>query len=166
MKDFYVDDLVKAVPNIEEPIRIIQSTTKICKDGGFRLTKFTSNNREVNKSVPREDGAKNIKSLDLSQEELPIEKALGVHWPIGNDVLGFRITLQDEPLTRRGILSTITHHKDQTRRHLHPLRPAAPFLLKGRKIMQSLCKDKANWDDDVPDTLKKIWEQWRIELPL
>ena len=55
----------------------------------------------------------------------------------------FRIILQDRPLTRRGILSTVSSVYD-------PLGFLAPVILTGRQILQSLCRDKSDWDDPVP----------------
>ena len=73
-------------------------------------------------------------SLDLSPNYLPIERALAVQWFVESDALGFQIILKDKPLTRRGILSTVSWIYD-------PLGMAAPFLLIGNKILQDLCKE-------------------------
>ena len=40
---FYVDDLLKAVGDADTAIKLIQELIKICRQGGFRLTKFFSN---------------------------------------------------------------------------------------------------------------------------
>ena len=40
--------------------------------------------------------------------DLTIERALGIHWNIENDKLGFKIQLKDKPLNRRGMLFTIS----------------------------------------------------------
>ena len=78
----------------------------MCAAGGFRLTKFVSNNEQVICSIPISDRAKDFVDLDLA--EMPIERALGVHWCIQNDSIIFRIVLHDKPLTRRGMLSTVS----------------------------------------------------------
>ena len=57
-------------------------------------------------------------------------------------MFGFRIVIKDQPLTRRGILSTISSVYD-------PLGIAAPFLLVGKKILQDLCRTKLGWDDEI-----------------
>jgi len=64
-----------------------------------------------------------------------------------------------KPLTRRGILSTVNPVYD-------PLGFATPFLLRGKKILQLLCKANIGWDDVIPDELRMQWEMWRSELPL
>ena len=43
----------------------------------------------------------------------------------------------------------------------------APVTIKGKQILQQMCKDKLNWDSPVPDYLRPVWEKWRhkkIEL--
>ena len=100
----------------------------MCAKGGFNLTKFVSNSREVMMSVPPEDRAKEIKGLDLSIDKLPIERALGLHWCIESDAFKFRIELKDKPCTRRGILATISTIFD-------PLGLIAPIVLVGKQIL-------------------------------
>ena len=109
-------------------------------------------------SIPEKERSKEIKSLDLNHDHLPIERALGVQWAIESDELGFKITLNDRPLTRRGVLSTISSIYD-------PLGMAAPSLLPGKKILQDLCRENLDWDDDLPDEYPSRWEKWRAALP-
>ena len=40
------------------------------------------------------------------------------------------------------------------------------FLLRGKRILQLLCKESIGWDDAIPDELRIQWEMWRSELPL
>ena len=47
-----------------------------------------------------------------------------------------------------------------------PLGLAAPFLLRGKRVLQQLCKDGINWDDPLPESLRTQWETWKRELPL
>ena len=158
-ENFYVDDGLKSVPTVPEAIDMIRNSTEMCMRGGFRLHKFMSNSKEVVESTPMESRAKEIKELDLNRDLLPSERVLGVEWNIENDAFKFRITLKDKPLTRRGILSTVSSIYD-------PLGIAAPFLLRGKRILQLLCKESIGWDDAIPDELRMRWEMWRSELPL
>ncbi len=47
-----------------------------------------------------------------------------------------------------------------------PLGVHAPFVLIGKKILQELCRDGANWDDKIPDYLFSRWERWRNNVVL
>ena len=40
----------------------------------------------------------------------------------------------------------------------------APVTLKGKQILQQMCKDKLVWDRPVPDCLRPEWEKWRQEI--
>ena len=156
-KDFYVDDGLKSVPSATEASALIKSTKSLLAKGGFNLHKFISNSKEVIEAIPKEQRASGIKELDLSRDILPIERALGVQWCVQSDALQFRVVLKDKPLTRRGILASISSIYD-------PLGLAAPFLLQGKQILQDLCKNQAAWDEMVPDDIKARWEKWRGEL--
>ena len=98
-----------------------------------------------------------MKELDLCHDTLPIERVLGVEWCIESDSFQFRITLKDKPLKRRGVLATVSSIYD-------PLGFVVPVLLAGKRILQMFCKDNANWDDPLPDTLRTEWEKWRDEI--
>ena len=158
-EDFYVDDSLKSVPSVHEAVQLIKDAKEMCKRGGFRLQKFTSNSKEVISSVPLEDRAEEIKNIDLDQDVLPIERALGIQWCIKNDCFNFHITLKDKPCTRREMLSTASSIFD-------PLGFVAPVLLEGKKMLQELCKENTGWDDPVPAELKAKWERRRLNLPL
>ena len=99
-----------------------------------------------------------MESLSLFEPKWPIERALGVTWCIESDSFKFRINLSDTPLTRRGILSSISSIYD-------PLGLVAPFLLKGRKILQEITSESSKWDDDVREEHIQEWDNWRRGLP-
>ena len=56
------------------------------------------------KSFPTEDLAKDICSLDLSQDNLPAERLLGVLWNPETDAFTYQLSVTDKPFTRRGVL--------------------------------------------------------------
>ena len=62
--------------------------------------------------------------------------------------------LSDRPLTRRGILSTLSSVYD-------PLGLISPVVLVGKQILQQLCADQLSWDDPLPESLESRWERWR-----
>ena len=106
--------------------------------GGFKLTKIISNRVEVLQSVTETESRKGVKNIDLNNGiELPTERTHGVNWNIENDQLGFTVNLGGKRSTRRGMQSMISKIYD-------PLRLAAPFLLKGKIILQDLCKNNIN----------------------
>ena len=109
-------------------------------------------------SVPEEARSQGVKLLELGDCFLPVERALRVQWAIESDTFGFTIIVKDQPLTRRGILSTISSVYD-------PLGIAAPFLLVGKQILQDLCRTKLSWDEEVSEEFRVRWENWKSQLP-
>ena len=106
-----------------------------------------------------EDRTSGLENFNFTDDRLPIERTLGTRWCIESDSFQLRITLQDKPLTRRGILSTVSSIYD-------PLGFVAPLLLKGKQILQDLCREKADWDDPVSEDVRRKWEKWGNELLL
>ena len=75
-----------------------------------------------------------------------------------SDLFGFKITVKDRPLTRRGILSVVSSIYD-------PLGFLSPFILQVNMILCDLSKKGLNWDDQIPNEDGTRWEAWLGELP-
>ncbi|XP_060596015.1 uncharacterized protein LOC132750093 [Ruditapes philippinarum] len=155
--NFYVDDGLKSVKTEKEAICMIKGTQELCKKGGLRLHKFTCNSKEVLQHIPLEDRAKGLADVDIFADSLPVERTLGVQWNIQSDAFQFKITLSDKPLTRRGILSTVSSIYD-------PLGLLSPITLVGRRILQQMCAENFDWDDPISDNIYMQWQQWREDL--
>ena len=158
-RNFYVDDGLTSVLAISEAIELIEDSQALCASAKLQLHKFASNRKDVLEALPKDDRAKDLKDLDLRHDALPVQRSLGTYWCIESDTLGFRIELKDKPLSRRGILSTISSVYD-------PLGIVSPVILTGKQILQDLCRQKVDWDDPLPDEIIARWERWRTELPL
>lgn len=78
--NFYVDGGLQSTSTATEAMSLIKEAREMCAKGGFRLHKFVSNNKEVLESVPVDDRAKGVKELNLDQDNLPMERVLGVEW--------------------------------------------------------------------------------------
>ena len=98
-KNFYVDDCLKSLPSTEEALQHASDLRCLLARGGFRLTKWISNSRRVLDAIPEAERAKEVKNLDLTKEDLPVERALGVRWCIETDTFGFKIDLKHSPPT-------------------------------------------------------------------
>ncbi|KAL7841403.1 hypothetical protein SRHO_G00250940 [Serrasalmus rhombeus] len=86
-----------------------------------------------------------------------VERALGIHWSIESDSFTFKVVPKDQPATRRNILASVASIYD-------PLGLIAPYLLKGKGILQEMCHQGTGWDDPLPATLKPRWEKWLNDL--
>ena len=157
-RDFYVDDGLTSVPSESDAIHLIKSSIELCANSGLTLHKFVSNSRRVIDSIDPVYRADKIKDVNLDHVQLPVERALGVSWCIESDALKFRVVVKEHPFTRRGLLSTVCSIFD-------PLGLIAPVVLQGKLLLQSMCKDKLDWDEPLPDHLKSSWQRWLDGLP-
>ena len=137
-----------------QAVVLIQGSREICKKGGLCLHKFVSNDRSVIETVPESERATDI-SLNLPSEQLSIERVLGVQWSVELDCFDFSIVVKDQPLTRRGLLSTVASVYD-------PLGFLAPLVLRAKRILQEVCQKGISWDEPLPEELRPRWEQWKI----
>ena len=144
--------MLKSVENKKVAIKLLKNVIGIY--GGLKI----SNSRDVLTTIAEEKHRQKINDQDLNIGDLLGERALGAHWNIENDYLGFCINLKDKTFTRRGMFSTISSVYD-------PLGVAAPFVLEGRKILQKLSQLKVSWHEEISDNMKKDWVCWRNKLP-
>ena len=140
-----------SVESIDNATKLIEETRIMCAKGNLRLRKCISNSREVMEAIPHSERSKDIK--DLSFDDLPIERALGIQWCVESDSFQFRLQLKEQTMTRRGILSTVASVYD-------PLGFLAPFVLTGKQILQEMCKQGTGWNDPLSDE-----QRWREDLP-
>ena len=155
---FYVDDLLTSVSSIEEAKRLVAELCQLLSMGDFKINRWISNDREVMNSIPKSKWSKNATNLNLSLDDLPVERTVGLYWDVETDNLRFKINRSDKPATRRGITSTINTVYD-------PLGFGNPFLLPVKLLLRRLCKLKLDWDNDIPDSEKWKWTSWLSDLP-
>ncbi|XP_052445763.1 uncharacterized protein LOC127987458 [Carassius gibelio] len=156
-RNFYVDDGLTSVSTVDEAIKLMKEARELCSTGKLRLHKFVSSSEEVKASIPLEECAKSVMEHDLALGELHMERALGVKWCIKSDSFQFRVFVKEQPLTRRGILSTVASVYD-------PLGFAAPLILVGKQILQQMCQDKVGWDEPLKEELLTKWKAWLTDL--
>ena len=156
VRNFHVDDLLKSMEDVDRAKQLVDNVIKMCKAGGFNLTKFVSNNKELLLSIPESKRRQGVKDQDLPGD-LPTDKALGICWDIANDTFKFKIKVDGRKLTKRTMLSMVSSIYD-------PLGFASPFVLEGRRILQRLCNQNLPWDKEVDADVKKQWSLWTTKL--
>jgi len=149
-RNFYVDDELKSVSTTDQAIRLASQLTALLKEGGYNLTKFMSNSREVLASVPLQQRARPNLNLDL--DELPVERALALHWCPETDSLQFSVG-SSKPSPKRGILSVASSLYD-------PLGFLSPFILLAKIVLQDLWRMEAPWDDEIQEPQATRWKHW------
>ena len=155
-RNFYVDDVFKSVPRTQQAVRLTSDLTKLLKEGGFRLTKFASNSREVLQSIPPDLRANPL--LDLNLDQLPLERALGVYWDAQSDTFKFQAVQAGKPSTKHGVLSVVSSVFD-------PLGFLSPFVFSAKILLQDLWRDKIPWDQEITEPYLSQWQRWMEELP-
>jgi hypothetical protein len=81
--------------------------------------------------LPSSDLATNLKDLDLEANTKPLQRSLGLIWDLNTDRFLFQLSLDNKPVTRRGILSTVNSIYD-------PLEFLAPVIIQGKLILRKL----------------------------
>ena len=145
----YVDDCLALIASEDKSVSLYHDLSAICALGGFKLTKWISNSRNVLAVILQEEGAKEVKDLDLDNDTLPMERALGVQWCVQSDTFKFKITINDMPLTRRRLLSTVNSIHD-------PLGILAPVVLFAKKVLQDQCRKGLGWDDNATLSCSRV----------
>ena len=158
-QNFYVDDCLISVATEQEAIKLAGDLRSICTEGGFKLTKWMSNNRAVIHSIPESDRSKEMAEVDMDKEDLPNERVLGMLWSPERDQFGFQIAIKDRPPTRRGILSSVSSVYD-------PLGFVGPVVLTAKQILQDLCRQRYDWDDQIPHVHLTRWQERLRDLPM
>ena len=101
--NFYMDDYLDSFHTVQEAIKISNDVANAISEGGFHLTKWVSNDKQILKALPSQEVSSTLINLDF--DDISIERALGILWNPGKDALQIKATAKDVPLTKRGILS-------------------------------------------------------------
>ena len=108
LEPFYMDDFLDLFSSQAEATNICKEISEILKKGGFHLTKFVSNDREILKSLPQDDLSANCQSVNLNLDKIPLERALGILWNPDNDTIKVKAAMKPFQLSKRGLLSFIS----------------------------------------------------------
>ncbi len=146
-REFYVDDALIFLPTEDETIDLLKRTQAFLSESNLRLHKIISNSVQVLKAFPTEDYARDIKDLDLNGTIMPTQRSLGLNWETATDTFTFKVSVNDKPFTRRGVLSIINSLFD-------PLGFVAPVTIQGRFLLQKLSIEGTDWDAPLP---REIW---------
>ena len=99
-------------------------------------------------SIPQKDRRQESPDKWLLEAIPDNKRALGVLWNIENDKLEYQVHMKEKPLTRRGMLSSLSSIYD-------PFGLAVPFKLEESKIIQCLCHQNIDWDAQIQDNIAK-----------
>ena len=153
-----MDDFLSSFYEISVAIKVCVDVINILQKGGFRLTKFISNNRSLLQALPTSNISPKLTEINLSVNGIPIERVFETLWTPETDKFHIKYTLISVLTTKRGILSLISSIFD-------PLGFITPALIEPKWIIQQLWKRKIDWDELLPSDLTKRWQKWLDNLP-
>ena len=107
-RSFYVDDLLLSTDSEVNAIQYAQELQEDLERGGFRLTKWMSNSKEVMAAIPLQRRSTRVREVDLARDKLPTDRALGVLWALEDDSLKIAVSPPNKPITKRDILSAMS----------------------------------------------------------
>ena len=142
LRNFCFDNCLKSVKSTEVAVALTKDLCALLSRGGFRLTKWLCNQKEVLETTPTPARAPSVLDLDLNSNILPAERTLGVQWNMNSDIFTFKMTPNDTPFTRRGILSVTSSIYD-------PLGMVSPIILPAKRLLQDLCKQGLGWNEEI-----------------
>ncbi len=149
-RNFYVDDGLTSVPTEEEAVSLLKRTKNMLAESSIHLHEIASNSYTVMGSFSPEDLAKDLKDLDLGGEPLPIQRSLGLSWNLESDSFIFKVSREERPYTKRGVLSTVNSLYD-------PLGFVAPITVQGKALIRELSSELCEWDDPLPPEKEQYW---------
>ena len=173
---FYVDDLISGGATIEEVFNIYSLAKRVMSEGGFNLRKWSSNSqRLMSKIIQAESGSSGEVAADQSHGGgNPLQfivgntdaqsKLLGVGWDSVSDELRFNFAeLVDQvrglPPTRRSLLKVTASIFD-------PLGILSPFVVRLKVLFQTLCCQRAEWDQPLLGECLRQWNELLSEFEI
>ncbi|KAK3082658.1 hypothetical protein FSP39_001646 [Pinctada imbricata] len=157
-RNFYVDDALSSHNSPQEAIDLLQRTKDaLWKFGRLRLHKIVSNSEDVLSAFDSNDLAKDVRDVDLETQELPNQRSLGMRWSLEGDYFTFKVSLEDKPFTRRGVLSSINSLFD-------PMGFVAPVTIAGKAILREAMCSGQDWDEPLTQAFHDKWQKWRDSL--
>lgn len=151
-----MDDFFKSVISTDGALELQQQLAEMLNPGGFHLTKWISNEKEVIEQIPEPERAPSVKVVD-ENIIMPMEHALGVIWDTNSDCFVYEVMNRNIADARRKMLSLIASLFD-------PIEFLAPFLVRAKILLQQVWQFGIGWDDVLPPELLKEWSKWQEEL--
>ena len=135
----YVDDVLDSCETTENAQQLRRQLSELLALAGFKLRKWSSNEPVVIEDIPFED---RLSTLEISKDELPKTKTLGVIWEARKDVFTFQVEPPDvnKAPTKRNVLSARASLFD-------PLQFLAPFTVRAKILLQEVWMAGVGWDE-------------------
>ena len=124
--------------SIERLSSTAKTIIKVLSNGGFRLTKWLSNEKSFLDTLSYSEI-----SSKISENRVQTEKVLGILWKFETDLLSIKPIDKVFEDTKRGMLAFISSLFD-------PIGMLTPFTLEPKLLIQELWRQKVEWDEINP----------------
>lgn len=160
----YMDDLFNSEDEISQAVKTAKDSIEMFQAIRWKLVDFRSNSPDVLKKLPKEHINQGV-LVELATEDplLSLYKVLGLHWKPKRDVFNFQQTA-DMDLLKKSIVENYRPSKREilsfVMRIYDCLGLISHFIVRGRMILQSVWKEKFDWDTSISDDVFKAWLAW------
>lgn len=159
LKDtLYVDDLIASARDAEDAYTVTAEAKEILAAAGMNLCKWTTNSSELRAKWVQGE----FEFAPESEAHGCVLKVLGLVWRPDTDdfVFDFKHLMsifQDRKNTKRSVLRSSAKMFD-------PMGFLTPFTIRVKCLFQDMWQRGISWDEELPDDLSCIWQQWCVEL--
>lgn len=165
VNNHYMDDCLHSCPTEQKTIQLIRDITYIHKEGGFEMTRWSSNSKNVLRTIA--PSALASSALEFAHGATnTTERTLGLMWHPDLDTFGFKISLDripqnilngSEPPTKAKMLSIIMSIFD-----IHGF--LSPFIIQSKIIFQNVHRSGVEWNCRIQSDEHTQWMSWLRDL--
>ncbi|XP_043484716.1 uncharacterized protein LOC122512747 [Leptopilina heterotoma] len=163
LNNHYVDDYLDSFDDVEEGINCITNVSLIQGKCGFEIRNWCSNSSSVIRDLPA--SSRKERPIDLTSNEIMIEKTLGLQWNCSTDTISFGFNWNKIP-------KDIKRNKPPTKSEMlriqmsifDPLGMILPFTIQGKILLQDVWRSGIGWDDNLKDREFTVWTKWILDL--
>ena len=149
LKDLYVDNVITGTNTVDSAIDFHSKAKRLFEDALMNLREWNSNSSDLMNELPVKDRS--------SQNTCMV---LGTKWNTVTDELSIQGPKEDAmnvKLSKRHVLHRLSTIFD-------PMGMFTPVTLEAKLFLQSLWKDKVDWDKKLDEEKGKLWSKLDYEL--
>ena len=154
----YLDDCLAGADDVGATVELQHSLDKMMERGGFNLTKWASNSKDVLSHIHAKEQAESS-PIDFNASEP--RKILGVSGNTSTDCLLFNVPASvltaNDPETKRSLLSIALKVFD-------PMGLITPLTIRAKMLFQELWHRGLQWEDRLDDDIADQWRSWKSKL--
>ncbi|XP_015124137.1 uncharacterized protein LOC107046130 [Diachasma alloeum] len=152
-KGRYVDDIYGGAESEDQLKELINQLIGLCTAGGLPLQKWDSNCQEILQELHLTSSPPRTVEFENSTV-----KVLGLCWNPISDVFTYKAKEKSKAtINKRNVLSEIAQLYD-------PLGIIGPVIIRAKIFIQKLWLLKIDWDDPLPMSHIKRWNEFREEF--